>query len=191
MQYFIHCWNDNKDKIMAPKAQPFYSELAKIISMEEKPIMFGFTNISDTHSNKDITEYLDDKFFGKMREYDHVGIFKISKQNRVFAYYFWSIVLGYCRSGGDLNNIKDPDVIQTIDLMKANTSWISCSPKDELDLLICYEDDAELFVELDKNRFFNDIVYCENILKEFNLFKPYSIGRKIKINDPYKKEFIK
>lgn len=187
--YFIHCWNDDK-KIMAPKAQPHYGVLAELAGLTKFPIMFGFTHI-DNQSDS-ISEFIDEKLFGKLKEYKHVGIWETSGDYSVFAMYFWSIVLGYIRSGGDMNNIKDPDVIQAVEMIKKGKSWINCNVPHEIDLLLCYAKDAKCVLELDREAFEYDEDYVIDILSDYGLFASQSrLGFKTNVRDPYKKNFIK
>lgn len=187
--YFIHCWNDNK-KIMAPKAQPHYGVLAKLTGLTKYPIMFGFSHIDSSAEN--ISEFIDQKLFEKLKEYKHVGVWETTGDYANFAMYFWSIVLGYIRSGGDMNNIKDPDVKQAVNMIMKNKSWMSCNVPNEIDLVICYAKDAKCVLELDREAFEYDQDYVINILSDYDLFgRQSSLGFKTNIRDPYKKSFIK
>ena len=187
--YFIHCWNDTKE-IMAPKAQPHYHILADLCGLTKHPIFFGFSHIDSSQEN--IAEFINDKLFGKLKDYKHIGIWKTSGKSSQFAMYLWSIVLGYLRSGGDINDVKDPDVIQAMNLIRKNKSWMDCNVPHEIDLFICYEKEAECVLELDRNRFLSDPDYCIDICSDYGLLVSQSkIGFKTNIREPYKKEFIK
>lgn len=188
MTYFLHCWNDN-DTINTPKAQPHYPTLAKITKLDKHPIIFGFTNISD---EENIVKFIDDKLYGKLREYKHIGIFACSSSNkRVFAHYLWSILLGYLRSGGDINHVIDNDVIQAINLIKKETSWLSCNVPHEIDLVIAYEKNSNVILELNREKFLTDNEYVKSVLNEYGLLVKQDIFKsKINIPNPYKKEFL-